>query len=82
MSNLACYLILSLIKDKAKFIIKFGSPVLLLASSRANFTKLENGLSYIAHAILGLSEQYMRAVTAPIDRPHKQILEYFSEFFK
>lgn len=73
---------LSVINDRAIFIIKSGSPVLFDASSRANLTKLEYGLSKTAHAISEFYAQYINAVTAPIDLPHRHILENFYDFFK
>lgn len=46
-----------------------------LANSSANVFKFENGLSKTNPAILGSLSACISAATAPIDLPHKPIVE-------
>lgn len=70
-SNSAFYLIVEEIIFKAPDKMNAGIFEFLLHKSNINYFKLLNGLSITATFISGFIFKYLKAVTAPMDRPHK-----------
>ena len=74
-SNFAFPLMVFLTDHKAVLTKKSGNLVNYFASSFARSERLENGLSRIIPAMVGSLSPCNRAVTAPIDLPHRPTVE-------
>ena len=73
MLNSAFYFTVEEIIFRKPVKIKLGIFEFFLPNSMINSLKLLNGLSIMAALISSFLFKYLKAVTAPIDRPHKPI---------